>query len=170
MNKTLIIDIAAYIFQNYPNPNQLSKPRLVKLFYLLDWKSSIDYSTQVTSINWYFNHYGPYVEEIIQILENATSEFEVISYKNPYNHGTTVKFKLLTNKQRNLSDNVKKILNLLIEHTSKMNWSQFISLVYNTYPIKNNSKYTTLNLVEAANKYRMRKAPANRVDGSTSGR
>lgn len=158
MNNHLIIDIAAYIFQSYPNPNQLSKPRLVKLFYLLDWKSCIDNGAQVTSTKWYFNHYGPYVEEIIQILKGATNDFVITSYQNPYNHGTTVKFQLISSKQRNLSDNVKGILDLLILHTSKMNWSQFISLVYNTYPIKSSSKYTTLNLVEAAKKYRTLKS------------
>ena len=59
-----IKDLVRYIVKNYPNKNDLSKARLNKLIYLIDWKSALDNQEQISNIEWIFNHYGPYVNDI----------------------------------------------------------------------------------------------------------
>lgn len=154
-----IVDLCIYIFKKYPNPLQLSKPRLVKLLYLLDWKSALDYGHQVTNIKWVFNHYGPYVEDVINALKASKYDFKVISsahFMNPFYESD--KIELITNRKPIISDSAKTILDLLILHTSKMDWNQFINLVYSTYPIRNNPKYSNLNLIKDANEIKAEKA------------
>jgi len=43
---------------------------------------------------------------------------------------------------------VKNIPDLFIDYTYKLTWSNFISLVYSSYPIKTSLKYTNLDLVK----------------------
>lgn len=155
-------ELIEYIISNYPQPTELSKPRLVKLIYLIDWKNSIDYGKQVTNIKWYFNHYGPYVEDVINLMKNDTETFEVISYENPYSGGITDKFKLKKSVRPNLDSNTLKSADFIIKNTFRMNWSQFISLVYSSYPVKKGEKYTFLNLEKLSIEFNKIKA-ANTV-------
>ena len=62
------IDIVKYIFDKYPKPEELSKPRLVKIVYLIDWKTAVETGDQCTNVEWYYNHYGPYVEDVINVI------------------------------------------------------------------------------------------------------
>lgn len=138
-----------YILLNYPNVNELSKPRLVKLIYLIDWKYTIERGRQYTNIQWYYNHYGPYVSDVIDLMKSRNEVFEVKSYSNSY-EGVTDKFILLDKTAITLENDIKPIADLFINHTYGLTWSNFINLVYSSFPIRISLKYTTLNLVELA--------------------
>ncbi len=152
MNKLLSLII--YILKTYPNPEELSKPRLVKLIYLVDWKYTIDNGKQYTDIKWFFHHYGPYVDDVISVMKRNTDLFDIKSNYNEYSGGVSDRFKL-KNKDIdiNINDDVRKIADLMINHTNKMGWNQFISFIYSTYPIKTNSKYSNLDLVKLSKKF-----------------
>ena len=60
-----IKDVLAYIITKYPYESELSKARLTKLVYLSDWESSVSRGKSITDLEWYFNHYGPYIDEIV---------------------------------------------------------------------------------------------------------
>lgn len=141
-----------YILLTYPNPLELSKPRLVKLIYLIDWRYTIENNEQYTNINWIYNHYGPYVNDVIELMKKNSTIFHVESYKNSY-EGVTDKFTLLDKSPVNIDNNVKKIADRFIKFTYSLKWSDFINLVYSSYPIKNNLKYSSLNLVELAKSF-----------------
>ena len=68
MNK--LENIVAYFCLHYPHKNELSKARLTKLVYLTDWFSALTTDKQMTKIEWLFNHYGPYVNDITNIAKN----------------------------------------------------------------------------------------------------
>ena len=142
-------NLIRYIILNYPNSNELSKPRLVKLIYLIDWKFTIENGSQFTDIIWIYNHYGPYVNDVINLMKEKKAIFKVESYQNSY-EGITDKFSLLDKTEILLDDNIKKIADKFINITYKLTWSEFINLVYSSYPIKSNLKYSTLNLQELA--------------------
>jgi len=58
----LVDEIIKYICLNYPYKYKLSKARLTKMVYLIDWYYSKLNKHQMTNISWEFNHYGPYVK------------------------------------------------------------------------------------------------------------
>jgi len=149
---TDLLNLIIYIFRNYPKVDELSKPRLVKLVYLIDWKHSIVNGRQATSIQWYFNHYGPYVDTVIDLVKKNPEIFNVETRINAYG-GVSDKIKLISQQQITIEDSIKSSADFIISNTSQMNWTDFINLVYSTYPIKSNSKYTNLNLVEEAKKF-----------------
>lgn len=148
-------NIIIYFLKKYPNPAELSKPRLVKLIYLADWKYSIEKKSQITNINWFYNHFGPYVEEVINYIKQDTSSFDVTSTINAYG-GSSDKIRLKDNvdfDESLLSKDIKETLDFVIEKTYNLGWSNFISLVYSTYPIQNSPQYSNLDLPKMAEEY-----------------
>lgn len=139
-----------YILLNYPNLQELSKPRLVKLIYIIDWRYTIENGKQYTDINWVYNHYGPYVNDVINLMKKNPNIFKVETYSNPFGGGNTDKFDLVDKTKIELDENIKSIVDRFIDYTYKLTWSEFINLVYSSYPIKVNLKYSTLNLKELA--------------------
>lgn len=146
---TYLVDIIKYFCKNYPHENELSNARLTKMVYLADWESCKINRKQITDINWYFDNYGPYVDDI----KNTAMESNDFIVENIINlHGTP---KTLINinpgaKINNLSESDIFILNKVINDTRRLFWNDFIKYVYSTEPIKNNPRYKNLDLVKAS--------------------
>jgi hypothetical protein len=151
-----LLDLIIYIYCNYPKVDELSKPRLVKIVYLIDWKYTIDHGQQVTDIEWYFHHYGPYVDDIIQLIKSEKEIFSVESRLNMFND-VSDRITYIGKKNVTLKASVQEVADYIMYITSNLNWKEFIDLVYSTYPIKNNSKYSFLNLKEEARQFKIYK-------------
>lgn len=148
-----VADLATFFVQHYPNKMSLSKARVNKLIYLCDWYSAITFQRQITDVVWKFNHFGPYVEEIISDLIRSnkftvmkTSTFygndkEILSLKNAY--GSYV-----------LSADELLVANHVLEQTKSLRFDEFIKLVYSTYPVVTRPKGSILDLVPLAAAYR----------------
>jgi hypothetical protein len=149
MNK---LDLIRYIIKEYPYPEELSKARLNKIIYLVDWKSAIEHGNQLTDIEWVFNHFGPYVSDIEEtILKDE--RFKIISTKNIYNNPKNI-IKLCQDINFIEPNNTeKKIIDFIIDKTKKFYWDKFIELVYSTYPIISQERGSKLNLVTLAAEY-----------------
>jgi len=150
---TNLKDVIGYICANYPHKDELSDARITKMIYLADWKSALDRSTQITAINWKFNHYGPYVDDI-KNLTSSDSDFEVHATSNIF--GGYKKLISLRNNftPESLQAEDKALLNHVIETTSSLTWDGFIKLVYSTLPVVVSERGSQLNLVETAQKYK----------------
>jgi len=146
-------DIIKYFCKNYPYKQELSKARLTKMVYLADWKKSLVSGKQMTNLQWKYNHYGPYIEEVINQIRNDDN-FSVKKTTNFYGNFKEI-ISLISNKcSVELEDDDKKILDFIIEKTAPKSWSDFIKLVYSTYPIATMPKGSFLDLPELAKKYK----------------
>ncbi len=150
-------DIIAYYCKKYPHKTELSKARLTKMVYLADWKSCIDRSKQISKIQWVYNHYGPYVEDVANVAQTD----DIFDLKSTINFlgksKQVVKLKSENYDTKSLSVADKNILDHIISITSKRYWNSFIELVYSTYPIIKSEKFSNLNLVELAEEYKQNK-------------
>ena len=77
MARAMLRDVVAYLCSHYPHREELSKARLTKMVYLADWKSALQRGSQLTEIKWQFNHYGPYVDDVVNSVRNDP-EFEIV--------------------------------------------------------------------------------------------
>jgi hypothetical protein len=145
-------DIMAYIIVNYPHKLDLSNAKLTKMIYLSDWRHAIKYGTQISSIKWYFDNYGPFVWDIKDEAEKD-DQFMVSELLNAY--GTPKIVISLKNAKYipRLSREEAYSVDHVIETSKKLNWDQFIRLVYSTYPIISSEKYTYLDLAQKAKEY-----------------
>jgi len=154
INNPLIKDILIYLCQKYPHKYQLSKARITKMVYLVDWKYAIDYREVPTGIEWEYNHYGPYVEDIYDCAKRHKDIFIVKPAENYYGYPKEmieVKPKVAMPK---LPERLQRTLNHIINITKDLTWKDFIRLVYSTYPIISRDRYTTLDLVALADEYK----------------
>jgi arsenite-activated ATPase arsA len=142
-------DVLSYIVKNYPYSDDLTKTRTTKLVYLVDWEYIKKYGRQLTSIEWFFDHYGPYVSDV---LDEADKDRRISIKKTKSNFGT-VKYMVMPKFTKNdivysLTADEIEVINDVIEKTKLLSWNQFICYVYDTSPIKNSEKYEKLDLLK----------------------
>lgn len=148
-----LADIIGYLCERYPHKSELSKARLTKMVYLADWKSAIEHDRQLTDIEWFFNNYGPYVDDIWLTafqderfnLDHGQNVYggvkETISLKKPFT-------------PESLSIEDKRILDHVVTQTERLYWNDFMKLVYSTHPVLTGTRGEHLDLDAAAQKYR----------------
>ncbi len=146
-------DVVAYICANYPHAQELSKARVTKMVYLADWKSALDHGRQITPIEWVFNHYGPYVEHVVDSIR-ADPAFEVVLTSNMYGKAKEVVRVRGEVRWPDLDAQDVAVLDHVIARTAPKYWDQFIKLVYSTYPILTRPRMAILDLVALAGEYR----------------
>ncbi|KAB0549783.1 DUF4065 domain-containing protein [Pseudomonas argentinensis] len=146
-------NIVAYLCNNYPYPGELSKARLTKLVYLADWISALSDNQQLTDIRWIFNHYGPYVEDIISSTRSSPL-FRVENSVNDYGASKQLIKYIGSPWDISVTHRDSEIMDFVIKKTKTLYFNDFIDYVYSTYPITSSERYSELNLVELARRYR----------------
>lgn len=145
--------IIAYLCLNYPYPRELSNSRLTKLVYLADWVSSLADDRQLTDINWLFNHYGPYVDDIKSTVI-FSPDFSFQSNENMYGSSKNLIQFFGNPNSIILTPRDREILDLVIEKTQGKYYNEFVDYIYSTYPVQSRNRYSSLNLVQLAREYR----------------
>ncbi|MEY8214981.1 MAG: Panacea domain-containing protein [Colwellia sp.] len=146
--------IIAFLCLEYPQKSAISKARLTKMVYLADWFSALLDGKQLTEIKWIFNHYGPYVDDVVEAAQNSlgfkiehqSTMFGTSKYVVSYNGSVD---------SIDLTEREKNILNTVIEKTKSMYFNDFVEYVYSTYPVKTKERYSTFDLVALADKYKL---------------
>lgn len=142
-------DIIRYICHEYPHSHELSNARLTKMIYLADWEYARKYGTQLTNIHWFFNNYGPYVDDV---LNTATSDPLINVLHTTTMYGTPkIQIEYIGDESGYLlSKEEMEVIDYVINETRPKYWNSFIKYVYDTYPIKNYPRYSILDLVRLA--------------------
>lgn len=148
-----VINILDYLYLQYPNPNQLSISRVMKLLYLIEWRYAITKFEKLTDIEWLQTEYGPFYKSLRAIF-NESSNFD-ISIKLDENNKEQIIIVFL-NKKENLlvRDDAKEVINFVIEHCKDFNWNELNNLVNSTYGILNTPQGHIINVEHLAKKYR----------------
>lgn len=146
-----IRDVAAYLCAKYPYKDELSKARLTKLVYLADWRNAMDHREQMTAIKWYFNNFGPYVTDVIDAARRDRENFKVEHTSNAFGaEMDLVSLRRLKVDWPTLTEEDQAVLDEVIGTTQRLNFSEFIEFVYDTYPIKTRPRHSTLDLEQLA--------------------
>lgn len=159
MLSTNLEKVMAYICSKYPYEDELADARLTKMVFLTDWFHSVLTGTQITDIKWLFNHYGPYVTDVLNTAKTSNA-FQLKEKQTYYGSNKTV-INYIGNESIELDNVTKKIIDRIIEKTKSMYFNDFIQYVYSTYPVKSNDKYAILDLPKIAESYRNSRAEKN---------
>lgn len=149
MNKKLH-DLMAFLYLKISHKADLSKARFTKLVYLADWKMSQRHGRTISNIEWLFNHYGPYVDDVVNIARYS-SDFNVVITRNAYGSvkeqiqyvGDIRNCNSITNEEIDVIEEV-------IRETDSLYFNDFIGHVYSTYPVRESNKYSVLDLPKMA--------------------
>ncbi len=127
------------------------------MVYLADWRSAIERGAQLTALSWRFSFYGPYVPDVVR-LARTEEGFEVEEVKNLY--GSPAEFVRRTpgaaegEEYASLAPEDRNLLDFVIGSVQDKGYSEFIKLVYSTYPIATKDRHTRLDLAGLADEYR----------------
>lgn len=146
-------DILAFLLKEYPRKSDFSNARVTKMVYLADWRQAIQHGSQISSIQWYFDNYGPFVWDVYETAQEYNALF---SSEDTWTIFGKRKLQLGLKDsayQPSLTDSEKASLVHVIKETSRLNWNDFIKLVYSTYPIMTSERYSYLNLPQKAAEY-----------------
>lgn len=143
-------EVIQYICCYYAYPQELSNARLTKMVYLADWNSAQRLGRQITTINWYFDHHGPFVDDVINAARRDPN-IRLDKTENFYGRPKTLFTYVGKPVRPNLlnQDEINVINNVMAE-TQQFTFDPFIRYVYNTYPIATADRYEYLNLVQLA--------------------
>jgi hypothetical protein len=122
------------------------------MVYLADWRSVITRGKQLTDLEWEFSNYGPYVTDVIQVAETDPA-FEVVRTKNPYGAPKDLVRVADDVAYPSLTEEEAELLDFVINSSACKNWDDFIKLVYSTYPIVTQERFSKLDLVKLAKEY-----------------
>ena len=148
-------DIMVYIIEKYPLKSDLSNAKLTKMIYLADWKHAITCGNQISEIKWYFDNYGPFVWDIKDEALNESEIFIVKEVLNAYGSPKVIIGMKQIQYHPEITKEEASSIDHVIESAKKLNWDQFIRLIYSTYPIISSEKYTYLDLSKKAKEYLM---------------
>ena len=151
----ILKDILVYLLKNYPHKRDFSNARITKMVYLGDWHQAIHHNMQISNIQWVFDNYGPFVWDVYNEVENNLTLFKIQKNKNIY--GQRKFLFQLNNKdyKPKLTALQKESIDHVIKQTQRLNWSDFIKLVYSTYPIMSSDRYSELDLITQAKEYKL---------------
>lgn len=145
-------DVVAYICKHYPYPDQLSNARVTKMVYLADWRSAITRGEKLTDTRWTFNHYGPFVYDVIEMAK-GDSTFKITATQNMFGSSKELIGLRGDVDCPSLSEKDREILDFIMEKSANKNYGEFMRLVYSTYPVATRERYSELDLVELAKEY-----------------
>lgn len=148
-----VINILDYLYFQYPNSNQLSFSRVMKLLYLIEWRYAITKFKKLTDIEWMQTEYGPYYKTLRSIF-NDSSNFDVsIKIDNKNREQLVIVF---LNKKESLSLNKegKEVVDFVIKHCKDYSWTELNNLVNSTYGVINTPQWQIIDLVNLAKKYK----------------
>lgn len=148
---TELKSVVRYLCKHYPHKSELSKARLTKMVYLADWRCALKTGDQLTDVHWKYNHYGPYVPDVVDQTRNDP-EFSIQTTVTPFGN-TKELVSYRGDDDGSLSPEEAVFLDFVIDKTKSLTWDGFIKLVYSTYPIVVSDKQDDLNLPALAERY-----------------
>lgn len=151
---THLTDVLVYLLRAVYR-QELPNSRLTKMVYLADWRHAIMFHRQITSICWVFNHFGPYVPDVLDAARTHPDIFAI-------RQGST-SFGNLKNDVRlidpsyvpSLEPDERVSLDHVVTSTSKLSYDEFVRLVYSTYPVLRTDRLAAMDLVSLADEYRV---------------
>lgn len=151
-----VINILDYLYLRYPNSNQLSISRVMKLLYLIEWRFAITKFEKLTDIDWLQTEYGPFYKSLRSIF-NESSNFEVL-IKIDDNNKEQLMINFLNKKENfNLRDETKEVINFVIDHCKNYSWTELNTLVNSTYGTLYTPQGQIINILSLAKIYKGKK-------------
>lgn len=148
-----VINILDYLYVKYPNSNQLSISRVMKLLYLIEWKFAITRFEKLTDIEWLNTEYGPFYKSLRRIF-NESSNFTVTIKLDESGREQTIIFFLNKKDSINLKSETIDVIDFVIEHCKSYSWTELNNLVNSTYGVLNTPQGQIIDILKLANDYR----------------
>jgi len=147
-------DVVAYLLLSYPDKDALSNGRVTKLVYLSDWRHVLIEGKQITSVEWIFDNFGPFVWDVMETARAHPDLFRIEQTETVLGSPKRVLRCIDTEYRPKLGVSERAAIDHVIKATLTLSWEAFIRLVYSTYPIVASERYSSLDLEALAREYK----------------
>lgn len=113
---SITIQVLHYLMINLKQPIYSDLTKISKILYLCDWKFTITYNEKLLDIDWKHSNFG-----LITNNFNFSLAIELLSSK--------------LNQESKLPNHFKSILDFVLEKVERLKYTDFVTLVYSTYPM-----------------------------------
>jgi hypothetical protein len=140
------------LFLSQVVPGGITRTRLLKLLYLIDYYSKEKLKKKITNFSYDYYYYGPYSEQYILLLDVMKSEelLETTTITNDgnliYSYGPVNKISKDYSSLKLFNTSEKEIIKSVINDFARLHFNNLLEKVYNTEPIKEN-KFGTKNVL-----------------------
>lgn len=123
----------------------VSRTRIVKLLYLIDFFSLANLGSKVTKVNYNYYYYGPYSESIIECVDELKRHGDLQEFVIQNSFGNNSYLYEVTKRHseiQGLTGSPEKlaIIDRVIRDFSRMDFKQLLGFVYSTPPIEDNKQ------------------------------
>lgn len=143
-------DILIHIVKNHKGP---SRDNLIKIIYLADWHYAIKFGEQMTNIKWYHDTQGPFSKDIKTTIADNRQIFSIRREIDSCNFVQRTYELIDPDIKISLNEDVALSIDHIIEKTKGFDFSEFILLIYSTYPVRVTEHFVDLDLVSLAKDY-----------------
>ena len=149
----LVRDILSYLWNNYDKDNRSSHfsiSRVNMMVFLVDWyyaKYNKDNWMQATTIPWYYDMYGPYVN----LIPTIRQKFKIILVGNSKTIFELKEEEVDTSSS--LNEDIKEMINMVIKNTQNLNYFECFNHVYSTRAVKSSRKGKQIQISQIARRF-----------------
>ena len=155
-----LIDAITYLCSKYPYKDELSNARVTKMIYLADWRHALDKKVPLTNITWEFNHFGPWVPDVLNEARAHPESIELVPGRTAFGSDKVCFEARSDARWDSLTVEELTYLDQVVESTKQLTFQGFIDLVYGTFPVRRSKRYDTLDLAAFAAQYWREQADA----------
>lgn len=138
------LEVLKYLTLNNP----ISKNKLEKILYLIDWFSCLKYQRKITKFEWKSEN-GPKAKNLNKLIND--SNIFIIEEKNEIKY---IKFQENNLNKIKINNEDKLIIDYVLEKTKNMNIKNLNEYAMSSYPFQSSTRYYDLNLEELAKEYK----------------
>lgn len=160
-----LIYVLEYITINNPKNKMYAIQDLIRIAYLCDWKSSIEYGRQITSVEWKFKNFEPILDNksVQELTKYIKRRGFFVNRQGKLRRHYSQKFRRYYNpirlpfykERKNILDKTEKsIIDWVLNSVSLKSRVQLAKLVYSTYPAFLIDDEVKANLPELATLYK----------------
>lgn len=149
-----ITHIQEYLYNKYPNSNQLSISRAMKLFYLIEWRYAITEFKKLTEAEWRLNQYGPFYSKFKDYFTQSDC-FNVVENTIENKKEIIIKYQSCSIPS-SLKQETTTVIDFVIEKCHSYSWSELNNLINSTYGIINTQEGHVIDVLKLAMTYKGR--------------
>jgi hypothetical protein len=155
-----IEDVITYIYAQYPNPLELSPSKLLKIMYLIDWRSALVRGIQVTDLQWRVDENGPSCDIEPRPVSSSEWWWPMLNREKRSRIHPLIDrwFARRSSGWGSLNADDKAVIDFVLRTAASKHFGEFTQLVYSTYPLQRNDRSRArLDLVGLAKEYGSRR-------------
>lgn len=131
-------DLILYIIAKLSNSKiKIGRTRIIKLLYLIDLVALRRLNEKITGLKYYYHFYGPYAQEIIEVLDKLSHCGKVETTTIPAHNGMVAyDYRVQDLPKVSLEPEKRRLVDEIISKFGRMRLDKLLEVVYSTRPMQ----------------------------------